>query len=66
MIPTVTGGAVFVSPSARLRGEQVVQRLKQVCVATGSGLQDRDPRCGMGDENREKPITLVKAECGDL
>ena len=66
MVPTMPGGAVFMSPSARLRREQVVQRLKQVGVATGAGLQDRDPRCGVGDENREKPVTLVTAECGDL
>lgn len=66
MVPTVPGGAVFMAPSAPLRREKVVQRLKQVGVATCSGLKNGNPGGRVGDEDVQQPVALISAERSDL
>jgi hypothetical protein len=66
VIPTVTGGAMVVPPPAWLRGEQVVQSLEEICVASGTNLQYGDSRGGMGNEHTQEPVTSVSTEGGRL
>jgi hypothetical protein len=57
---------MVMTPPARLRGEQVVERLKQVGVATGTCLQYGDPCSGMGNEHTQEPITAISTEGGRI
>lgn len=57
---------MFVTPPARFGREKVVQRLKQVGVATRSCLKNGYPRGGMGDEDREESVSAARAKGGDL
>jgi hypothetical protein len=61
MGPAVAPGAVTVPPSV-VGGQQVGEGGQQVLVAPRAGLEDRDPRGRVRDENVEQAVPAAARE----
>ena len=61
MVGAMTIGAVRV-PVAVIARQQPFQRVDQIFVRTGAGLDDRDPGCRVRDEHIQQAIAQREAE----